>query len=94
MNEDDDILGEFLIEAEDDDLTLVMLPKLKFDLEGTLTDYYKLLKKCRTKDQMINVLSRFYAYIYGVAVLETEINYLQDRAKTLEASVMFLGQDR
>jgi hypothetical protein len=90
MNEDDDILGDYLIE-EESDITHVLLPKLNIDLERTFDDYYKLLKKCRNKGQILTVLQEFYVYINTISVLSHEIGHLQDRAQELE--IMMLGLD-
>lgn len=90
-DEDGEILGEYLIE-DPGDLTLIMFPKLEFDLEAELEKYYKILKKCRNKEQIINVLREFYTVISGVTILQNDIQYLQDKAKELEFNIKMLQQ--
>lgn len=90
-DDDDDIMEGFLIE-EPDDLDLVMLPKLEFDLELELEKYYKMLKSCRNKEQLIQVLRIFYAHISSVVLLQSDIQYLQDRAKELEFNIEVMRQ--
>ncbi|GAB6989368.1 hypothetical protein [Paenibacillus pini] len=90
-NDDNEILYEFLID-EDSDLTLLMLPKYEFDLENTLDSYYKEIKKCRNKDQIIQALRTFYSHIAGVVSLQDNIQYLQDRAKELEFNVQIMQE--
>jgi len=89
-DEDDEILGEFLIEDEQDDLTLILMPKLEYDLEKDLDEYYKMLKRCKTKDEIKEVLRHFYSKIYNIAILQNEIDYLQARAKDLELSIKIM----
>lgn len=90
-NEDDDILGEFLIE-EDTDLTLVMFPNFEFNLEEELEKYYRALKRCRNKEQLMNVLRHFYNHISTTVLLQYEIRHLQERAKDLEVAVKLFQQ--
>lgn len=92
FEDDDEIFGEFLIE-EPDDITLIMLPRLDFDLEKTLEEYYRVIKKCRNKEQLMNALRHFYAYISGVTSIMNDIQYLQDRAKELEFQISMLHDD-
>lgn len=89
--DDDEILGDFLIEEIDDDLTLVMMPKIIYDYEKEFEVYYKLLKKCKNKEQMKDVLSGIISHASAVAVLQHDIKYLQDRAKDLEFSIQLLS---
>lgn len=90
-DDESEIVYEFMID-EPDDITLVMMPKLEFDLEEYLESYYKQIKKCRNKDQIKSVLRNFYALSSGVATLQTEIDYLQSRAKELEMSIKMMQQ--
>lgn len=82
-DENDDILGDYLIE-ESDDLTLIMMPKITYDYDKEFEEYYKLLKKCRTKDQMKYILHAVISHATQAAILKHEVEYLQDRAKDFE----------
>lgn len=86
---DDDIIYEFLID-EPEDLTLLMLPKLKFSIPEEAEKYYKLFKKCRNKAQMIQLLIDFGSTVAQMTLLKSDIQYLQDRAKELEFNVKML----
>nr|WP_156736441.1 hypothetical protein [Mycobacterium sp. E3298] len=77
--DEDEILYEFLID-EPEDLTLVMLPMIDFNLEDALENYYKQLKRCRNKDQIKTVLLRFYSYVVAMTNLQSDIHYLQQRS--------------
>lgn len=92
-DDDEDIIYEFLID-EPDDLTLIMVPKSDFDLEEEIERYYKQLKKCRSKEQLKDVLRDFYSYIVEVTEIQSEINHLQDRIKSLEIKMNILNQIR
>lgn len=89
---DDEILGDYLIET-DDDLTLIMMPKLDIDLDSVDETYYKTFKKCKTKEQFKNVLRKYRSYISTVALLQSDIAYLQDRAKELEYNIHMLQNE-
>jgi len=87
--EDDDVLGEFLIE-EPPDIDLILMPKLEIDEDKIIDEYYKKIKKCRNKEQLKSVLKSFYIYISNIAILQSDIQYLQDRAKELEFAIQEL----
>ena len=90
----DDILGEYLIEeVDDDDITFISMPKIRYDFDEEFDKYYKILKKCRTKEQMRNILGGIINHTSKVAVFEHEINYLQDRAKDLEFNLQIMQQE-
>lgn len=91
-NDDDEIIGEYLIDEVDDNLTLTMFPKIQYDFETEFEVYYKLLKKCRTKEQMRDVLSGIVSHVSSFAILEHEIDHLQDKAQDLEFKVRMLQQ--
>jgi hypothetical protein len=88
--EDDDILGDYLIEEVSDELTLVMMPKITFDYDVEFEVFYKLLKKCKNKEQMKMVLDGIISHTSAVAVLQHEIDFLQERAKDLEFNVSMM----
>ena len=67
-----------------------MMPKIRFDYDQEFEQFYRVLKKCRTKEQMKNVLASIINQTSAIAVLEHEINYLQDRAKDLELNVQII----
>lgn len=90
FDEEDEILGEYLIDEENDDLTLIMMPKITFDFEKEFEIYYKMLKKCKSKEQLKDVLSGIISHTSQVAVLQHEIGFLQDRAKDLEFNVQLM----
>lgn len=93
FNEDDEIVGEYLIEDyTDDDITLVMMPQIKYDFESEFETYYKMLKKCRNKKQMKNTLQEIINHAQSIALLEHESKYLQDRVKDLEFSFKILDK--
>jgi hypothetical protein len=91
FEDDSDEIGAYLID-EPDDLTLIMMPKLDFDLELTIEQYYKVLKKCKNKDQLKSVLFKFYGHIAGIVSLQNDIQYLQERAKELEFNIKMMQQ--
>src|SRR5690606_4489876 len=90
-NEDDDILGEFLIE-DVDDIDVIIMPKTKLKKEEVLEDYYQKIKRCKNKKELMNVLDNFYTVVYELAGIEREINYLQVRAKVLEYEIEQLNK--
>lgn len=91
--DDDEIIREYLIE-EEDDLTLVMLPKLEYDFDKEFEVYYSVLKKCRTKDQMKQALGSIIERVSSFTLLQNDIGYLQERAKELEFRVAVLSQEQ
>ena len=96
MNEfneyDQELPGNFLYE-EPDDIDFILMPKLDFDLERTIDDYYKLIKRSKNKEQVKEILREFYEYICNVNTIMNDIKYLQDRAKQLELDIKFLSGD-
>jgi hypothetical protein len=91
-NEDEDF-SEYLAD-EEDNLTLVMLPKLEIDEELEVDRFYKRFKLCRNKAQVQTVIRELMAYVSTTALLVHEIAYLQERAKDLEHNVYMLHQSR
>lgn len=89
--DDDDIMEVFLID-EPDDLTMVMLPKLDFNLDNELEKYYTYAKGARNKEQLLRVFRMFYAHIVGVTTLQNDVQFLQDKAKELEFNIEMLRQ--
>lgn len=87
---DEELPGTFLIN-EPDDITLIMMPKLDFNLDKTLEEYYEYIKKCKNKNEVIGVLKDFYEYISTVVTLINDIQHLQDRAKELEFNIQLLS---
>jgi hypothetical protein len=96
MNEfneyDQELPGNFLYE-EPDDIDFILMPKLDFDLERTIDDYYKLIKRSKNKEQVKEILREFYEYICNVNTIMNDIKYLQDRVKQLELDIKFLSGD-
>lgn len=88
-DDEDEVLGEYLLD-EPDDLTLVMLPKLEFNLDDTIESFYKVLKRCKNKTELKSVLYQFYAYISGVVSLQNDIDALQNKAKEIEFNIKVL----
>ena len=92
IDEDGEILGSFLIEDEDD-IDVIVMPKLNFDLEKELDEWYKRIKRCRNKEQIKDVLRQFFDYATGIATLQLDIQYLQDRAKEIELNIKMLERE-
>jgi len=92
IDEDGEILGSFLIEDEDD-IDVIVMPKLNFDLEKELDEWYKRIKRCRNKEQIKEVLRHFFNYATGIATLQLDIQYLQDRAKDIEFNIKMLERE-
>lgn len=91
--QDEDIDGDYLIEDyTDDDITLVLMPQVKYDFDSEFETYYKMLKKCRNKEQMKNTLREIINHAQYIALLEHESKYLQDRAKDLEFTFKLLDK--
>jgi hypothetical protein len=93
-NEDDEIIGDYLIDEPDDDLTLIMMPKIQFDFEVEFDTYYKMLRKCKSKEQMKYVLSEIIQHSSNIILIEHEIKYLQDRAKDFEFNIALMQAER
>jgi hypothetical protein len=89
----DEILGEFLID-EPPDIDIILMPKFDFDLKQIFEKYYNSLKKCRNKEQIMQVLESFYSYISKAVLLQHEISCLQTRVKELEYNIKLLELDR
>ena len=92
IDEDGEILGSFLIEDEDD-IDVIVMPKLNFDLEKELDEWYKRIKRCRNKEQIKEVLRQFFNYATSIATLQLDIQYLQDRAKEIELNIKMLERE-
>jgi hypothetical protein len=88
--DDEEILGMYMID-EPDDLTLVMLPKLNFNLDEELDKWTKELRKCKNKTQLKEGLRNFYVYVSGLTMLQEDIRHLQDKAKELEFNIQSMG---
>lgn len=84
--DDDDYLGEFMIE-EPDDLTMIVMPKLEIDTESMIENYVNLARKCKNKNELRNLFNHFYIHVADMVSLENDIRYLQDRAKEIEFNV-------
>ncbi|MDI3311789.1 MAG: hypothetical protein QJR05_10250 [Thermoanaerobacterium sp.] len=86
--EDDDgeIIGEFGIEDEDD-IMLILMPKIEYDFDTEFESYYKLFKKCRRKEDFKFVLAQIIEHTSKLAILKHEASYLQERAKNLEFEI-------
>jgi hypothetical protein len=87
---DDESLGVYMIE-EPEDIDLIVLPKLNFNLDEELDAWTKQLRKCKNKQQLKEGLRGFYAYVAGVVLLQEDIRHLQDKAKEVEFNIKSMG---
>ena len=89
---DDEDFEEYLAD-EEDNLTLLMLPKLEIDEEAEVERFYKRFKLCRNKAQIQTVIREVMAYVSTTTILMHEIDYLQERAKDLECNILMLRNE-
>lgn len=90
--DDDDIMGLYLID-EPQDIDILLFPKIEFDIEQELEEYYKLARQCKNKQELKEVLYQFYLHIAKAVTIQNEIQHLQNRAKMLEYNINEWNQE-
>lgn len=85
-NFEDDEFGDTFLheESSDDDINLIMIPKIEYDIIEILSGYIKSLKRCKTTDEAMEVMIDLYGQIRLLTIIESEQAELQNRVQSLE----------
>lgn len=84
--EDEGEFGDtFLSEDQaNDDVNVLVIPKLNFDLDHSIETTIKILKKCKTNDEAYNVLVSLCEQISLVTVIQNSYEEIQEKVSALE----------
>lgn len=88
-NEEEDE-GEFsdtFLSAEeaDGEISLILIPKLDYDLDEALRSCIKILKRCPTTEIALSVLHELCEQVRIITTIENEVEDIQFKAENLEA---------
>ena len=92
FEDDDSEFGDTFLydEVTDDDINMVMIPKLDYDIDEVLMGYVKSLKRCKTTEEAMEVLYDLYGQIRLITIVESEQAELQNRAQMLEMMMEYV----
>lgn len=85
--DDEGEFGDSFLSSEesDDEITMIMIPKLDFNLDLMLKGYLKNLKSCQTTEKAMEILYDLYSQIQIITTVENGIEELQFKAENFES---------
>ncbi|RXZ78186.1 hypothetical protein EBB07_29465 [Paenibacillaceae bacterium] len=81
---DDNEFGDtFLSEEASGNINMIIIPDYSHDKDEFIHTCLRVLSRCKTNDDALELLNKFYNQIHMIATIQAESEAIQDRAENL-----------